>query len=76
MTLLTLLNNFPIIPVRAHTRPFRNYWLNVACGVVVPVGLFFYFRIWAFRLRLYKDLERIIKTCDDLVLVMERDKNK
>lgn len=74
--LLTLTNNLPIIPVRAHTRPFRTYWLNVACGVIVPVGLFLYFRIWAFRIRLYKDLERIIKTCTDLQLMMEKEKNK
>ena len=53
-----------------------NYWLNLACGIVLPVGLFFYFRIWAFRLRLYKDLERIIKTNNDVVLLIEKDKNK
>ena len=74
--LLTLTNNLPIIPVRAHTRPFRTYWLNAVCGVIVPVGLFLYFRIWAFRIRLYKDLERIIKTCADLQLMMEKEKNK
>lgn len=74
--LLTLTNNLPIIPVRAHTQPFRTYWLNVACGVIVPLGLFLYFRIWAFRIRLYKDLERIIKTCADLQLMMEKEKNK
>lgn len=62
VSLLTQLNNYPVIPVHAHVRPFRNYWLNLACGVVFPVGLFFYFRIWAFRIRLSKDMERIIKT--------------
>lgn len=76
VSLLMVLNNYPIIPVHAHTRPFRNYWLNLACGIVLPVGLFFYFRIWAFRLRLYKDLERIIKTNNDVVLLIEKDKNK
>lgn len=76
VSLLTVLNNYPIIPVHAHTRPFHNYWLNLACGILLPVGLFFYFRIWAFRLRLYKDLERIIKTNADVVMLMEKDKNK
>ena len=76
VSLLTVLNNYPIIPVHAHTRPFHNYWLNLACGILFPVGLFFYFRIWAFRLRLYKDLERIIKTNADVVMLMEKDKNK
>nr|WP_325289072.1 LptF/LptG family permease [uncultured Bacteroides sp.] len=74
VSLLTVLNNYPIISVRAHTRPFHNYWLNLACGVLFPIGLFFYFRIWAFRLRLYKDLERIIKTNDTVIVLMEKDK--
>lgn len=69
--LLTLLNNYPIIPVRAHVRPFRNYWLNLACGVVMPVGLFFYFRIWAFRIRLDKDMEKIVKTDDEICALLE-----
>ncbi len=75
-SLLAVLNNYPIIPVYAHTRPFRQYWLNLACGVVLPVGLFFYFRIWAFRRRLYKDLVRIVKTNDDVISLIEKDKNK
>jgi lipopolysaccharide export system permease protein len=54
-----LLNNYPIISTTAHLRPFRQYWLNVAAAVIVPVGLFFYFRIWAFRIRLSKDMTRI-----------------
>ena len=69
--LLNALNNYPIIPVSAHLRPFRNYWLNLACGLLVPVGLFFYFRIWAFRIRLNKDMERIIKTNEDVQNIIE-----
>lgn len=69
--LLNALNNYPIIPVHAHLRPFRNYWLNLACGLIVPVGLFFYFRIWAFRIRLNKDMERIVKTNEDVQKIIE-----
>lgn len=58
--LLSHLEKYPIIPPHAHTRPFRNYWLNMAAGIIIPVGIFFMFRIWAFRIRLYKDMERII----------------
>jgi lipopolysaccharide export system permease protein len=57
--LINHLNNYPVISTTAHLRPFRNYWLNVATAVVVPVGVFFYFRIWMFRIRLYKDMKRI-----------------
>ena len=69
--LLNALNNYPIISVHAHLRPFRNYWLNMVCGLVVPVGLFFYFRNWAFRIRLNKDMERIIKNNEDVQKIIE-----
>lgn len=74
--LLAALNTYPIIPVHAHLRPFRRYGLNVLCGVVFPVGLFFYFRIWAFRVRLNKDMERIVKTNEEVIGIIEKEKNK
>lgn len=70
---LNALNNYPIIPVHAHLRPFNNYWLNLLCGVLVPIGLFFYFRIWAFRIRLNNDMERIIKTNNDIEKIIENN---
>lgn len=76
VALLSVLNNFPIIPVRAHTRPFRTYWLNLACGILFPVGLFMYVRIWIFRIRLCKDLERIIRTCGEVIQAIEKEKEK
>ena len=76
MSLLTVLNNYPVIPVHAHVRPFHNYWLNLTCGVVFPVGLFFYFRIWAFRIRLSKDMERVIKTNEDVVYIIKNLRDK
>jgi len=66
-SLLSVLNNYPIIPVYAHVRPFRQYWLNLLCGVFVPIGLFFYFRIWMFRVRLSKDMDRIVKNNADAI---------
>lgn len=76
ITLLTELNNYPIIPVHAHVRPFRSYWLNLLCGVLFPIGLFFYFRIWIFRIRLNKDMERIIKTNEEVITIIENRENK
>lgn len=76
MSLLTALNNYPVIPVHAHVRPFHNYWLNLACGVVFPVGLLFYFRIWAFRIRLSKDMERVIKTNEDVIYIIKNLRDK
>lgn len=70
--LITILNSYPIIAVRAHLRPFRNRWLNKLCCIAFPVGLFFYFRIWAFRIRLGKDMERIVKANGEALAVIER----
>ncbi len=76
VTLLTALNTYPVIPIHAHVRPFRNYWLNLRCCLVFPIGLFFYIRISAFRNRLNKHMERIIKTNEDVIGIIERDQNK
>lgn len=39
-TLIGALNNYPVIPVSAHIRPFHIYWLNLVAGIIFPVGLF------------------------------------
>ena len=57
--ILTELNHYPIIMTRAHTRPFNRKWMNIVTGLVLPVGIFFYLRMWRFRLRLYRDLHNI-----------------
>ena len=56
---INLINEYPMIMVKAHTRPFERKWINVVAAVIVPVGLFFYFRMWRFRLRLMRDLVQI-----------------
>ena len=71
-TLIGALNNYPVIPVSAHIRPFHSYWLNLAAGVIFPVGLFFYFRIWTFRIRLAKDMERIIKNNEQVQFIIQK----
>ena len=65
--ILTEINHYPIIATHAHTRPFRRKWLNIVTGLVLPLGLFFYFRMIRFRLRLYKDLRMIHQTNDRIV---------
>ena len=56
---INLINEYPVIMVKAHTRPFERKWMNIVAAVIVPVGLFFYFRMWRFRLRLMRDLVQI-----------------
>ena len=71
VTLLNTLNSYPIIPVSAHIRPFHIYWLNLAAGIIFPVGLFFYIRIWAFRMRLAKDMDTIIKNNEQIQFIIQ-----
>ena len=59
---LTELNHYPIVSVKAHTRPFERKWMNIAAAIVLPLGIFFYLRMWKFRLRLYRDLHVIAET--------------
>lgn len=65
--ILALLNNYPYMAVKAHTRPFERKWLNVAAAILVPVGVFLYLRMWRFRLRLLRDLRVVRQTNDGII---------
>ena len=65
------INQYPIIATRAHTRPFQRRWLNALTGLVLPVGVFFYFRMLRFRFRLYKDLQQIRRVNEKLIPLIE-----
>ena len=65
--ILTELNHYPIIATHAHTRPFRRKWMNIVTGLILPIGIFFYFRMLRFRRRLYNDL-RVIKRTNDRIV--------
>lgn len=71
VALLNVVTTYPIIPIAAHVRPFNQHWLNMLAGLLVPIGLFFYFRIWAFRVRLNKDLERIIQNNEEIKNIIQ-----
>ncbi|MBQ9229965.1 MAG: LptF/LptG family permease [Prevotella sp.] len=61
------LNRYPIVATHAHTRPFRQKWLNIITGLILPLGAFFYIRMCRFRLRLRKDLHTISQTNEAMV---------
>ncbi len=65
--ILAELNNYPILTIKAHTRPFEHKWLNIISAIIVPVGLFFYLRMWRFRLRLMRDLHNIEQTNKNII---------
>ena len=56
------INCYPVLAVKAHTRPFERRWLNIASAFLVPLGVFLYCRMWRFRLRLYHDLQVVRST--------------
>ena len=65
--LVLMLNELPVLVPDAHTRPFRNARWNMVAGIVFPVGLFFFFRIWRYRLRLLHDMTLIQQTAKNLI---------
>ena len=72
--IINTINKYPVIPHRAHTRPFSHTGLNRAIGILFPVGLFFYFRIWIFRIRLAKDIQRVIEINKELKIIIDKNK--
>lgn len=60
------LNSLPVIYATAHVSPFERKELNIAAGVLLPVGVVLWLRMWYFRLRLYKELKQIERVCDQL----------
>ncbi len=69
---LHYINQYPVVSAKAHTRPFERRWLNILSAVIVPLGIFFYIRMWFFRLRLYKDLQVIRTVSTNIINYTER----
>ena len=55
-----------MMSVKAHTRPFERRWLNIVSAAIVPLGFALYFRMWRFRLRLWRDL-RTVKAENEII---------
>lgn len=66
-TIVNHLSAYPIMSVKAHTRPFERRWLNIVSAVIIPFGLVLYLRMWRYRLRLWRDL-RTVKVENDIII--------
>lgn len=64
LKILDELNKFPVIFVTAHVSPFRKAWLNRAAGILLPVGVLLWLRMWKYRRRLLKDMRQIVSSCE------------
>lgn len=60
-SILMYINMYPILEPDAHTRPFHSARLNVCAGLFFLLGLFFWLRIWRYRMRLWNDMNSIQK---------------
>jgi len=58
--LLAALSKYPEIYTHAHTVSHHR-WFNLLSGIVFPIGILFWFRIWKYRIQLFRDLKDIEK---------------
>ena len=65
--ILTRLNEYPVMSVKAHTRPFERKWLNILSAIIFPIGIVLYIRMWRFRLRLWRDLNATVQASDGII---------
>ena len=65
--IIGLLNMLPFIIPDAHTRPFRNARRNKWAGVILPVGIILWLRIWRYRLRLSRDLDKVQEIGEEII---------
>lgn len=65
------LNQYPVLSIKSHTRPFEHKWLNITAAIIVPAGFVLYLRMCRFRLRLYRDLKIITQTNTSIIEKMK-----
>ena len=65
--IISMLNHYPVVSTKAHTRPFERRWMNIIAFILIPIGAFLYIRMWSFRLRLLRDLRTIKQTNANIV---------
>ncbi len=70
--ILSLINQYPILILKAHTRPFDKKWENILAAIILPAGIFFYLRMWRFRWRLLRDLQMIKATNTSIINYTKR----
>ncbi|MDO4715604.1 MAG: LptF/LptG family permease [Bacteroidales bacterium] len=64
---IALLNTLPVLYAKAHVSPFERKGLNLAAGLLLPLGLVLWVRMWRFRLRLYRELKQIERIGEQLI---------
>ncbi len=70
--ILQSLSDYPILYTTAHVTPFTSDRWNKAAGILFPLGIVLWIRIWIFRVRLLRDLRQIATTSKALRFRCER----
>ncbi len=65
--IIKLLNEMPILWHESFARPFRSVKANRIIGILLPIGLLFWLRMWQFRLRTWRDMNTINQVCGRLI---------
>lgn len=73
--ILAALNKYPILAIDALKPPFDNHKINKIIGIFVPLGLFFYFRIWIFRVQLHKDFKKVLTINNEVENLVKKELN-
>lgn len=71
---LDKLNCLPVIPVYGIKSPFKARWANVACGIVVPLGVLMSLRAWLFGMKIRKLIVQTREVAADLADYMNKTK--
>ncbi len=64
--ILTYMSNYPELYTTAHLSPFKKRGMNIAVGILFPLGLLLAWRVWRFRIMLYHDMKTIEKVTEQL----------
>ena len=65
--IINMMEKYPFLSVKAHKSLSDNRWLNLLYGIILPIGIVAYLRIWRYRFRLEKDLKVIIETDNKII---------
>ena len=74
--MLSGINQIPVLYTTAHVSPFHSTKWNKAAGILFPVGIVLWLRIWRFRLILLRELKQIVRTCNSLEELIHGNTNE
>lgn len=70
--LLTIMNDYPELNTTGHQTPFKQHGTNIVIGLLFPIGLCFAWRIWKFRIQLFRNLKTIVKTNNKMLIQIDK----